>query len=99
MSSENENGSPVSKILVESSNDAERTKWVPQHHPVNKHDEFIKVPTGPYVQRSDVNLFYRACFVNEAGRSKYSDILNVSVMDLCPPAPEIFVLLKHLQEE
>lgn len=89
--SENENGSPVSKILVESSNDAESTEWVPQQHPVNEHDKIIRVPIGPYVQRDDVNFFYyRACFENEAGRSKYSDILHIPVMDLCPRAPENF---------
>ena len=91
LSSENENGSPVSRILVESSNDAESAKWVPQHHPVSRQDEVIKVPIGPYVKRSDVKFFYyRACFENEAGRSEYSDILHISVMDLCPPAPENF---------
>jgi hypothetical protein len=91
LSSVNQNGSPVFKILVESSNDAESTKWVPQHHPVSRHEETIKVPIAPYVQRSDVNFFYyRACFENEAGRGEYSDTLHISVMDLCPPAPENF---------
>ena len=91
LSSENENGSPVSKIVVESSNDAETTEWVPQSHPVSEHDTVIKVPIGPYVKRSDVNtLYYRACFENEAGRSTYSDTLHLSVMDLWPRAPENF---------
>lgn len=89
--SENENGSPVSKISVESSNDADSTEWVAQHHPVEEHDKIIKVPIEPYIQSNDVNFFhYRACFENKVGRSEYSDVLHISVMDLCPPPPENF---------
>ena len=101
LSSENENGSPVSFILVESSNDAEGTEWVPQPHPVSKHDTIIKVPIGPYVQRSDVNFFVIVPVLKM--KQEEANIVIFYIYQLWMFAHKhlktfTLTLLKHLQE-
>ena len=91
LSSENEHGSPVNQIIVESSNDANTSEWIPQTHPVEINDKVIQVPIAPYDENDDATcFFYRAYFINSAGKSSHSDILNVSVMDLFPQPPKNF---------
>ena len=85
-----ENGSPVSKVIVEKSSNDD-PQWSHSEHRVEAGDKPITIPISPFSDKVSTAFFhYRVCFINEGGMSDASDVLQIPVENLYPESPKEF---------